>query len=309
MNGCIKAKQKFEIDYIDQSSLNECDRCPAKYMFDRLMGLSLPDSTDIAPDYGTDMHLALPLCYQEDVSCVEIAMGAFMASWSRRSYGNMDTGRNPARARASLLEFHRLRKPSMCPYTISPLSKQIEAPTADLISDNEMPFLIDIGGDLCFCGRIDAPVIMNSTNDLWALDYKTASEVSERYFNNFSNSPQAVGYTLGLATVSKQPVTGFIVEAIRTSKKNVETTMKPIFINEHQIEMFIYHANRTARDILRWNEEQSWPQKTSGCAPYGMFYQPGRFCEYRDLCLLGDWREMEKYFVKSEPFHPFKLKV
>ena len=64
---------------------------------------------------------------------------------------------------------------------------------------------------------------------MWALDYKTSSEISARYFENFHRCPQAISYALALAMTIGRPVTGFIVEAIRSSKKNRENMFNLTF--------------------------------------------------------------------------------
>jgi len=303
----IEVDEEYPIGYIDQSGLCNFARCPAKYLFSRLMGLRMPDSSMIALDYGSDMHAAFPHCYGDDISCVEKATSVFKQSWETRPYGEGDSKRNTLNARASLAEFQRTHKPSACPYKFVEFAKEIRAQTAEVISDNELPFLVDIGADLVFAGRIDAVVRMKGSDDLWALDYKTTSEISQRYFDNFANHPQIVGYSRALSLVMSEKVEGLIIEASRVSAKRVETQWNNIFVNQQQIKMFEDYAKQIASDILLCNTNKTWPQKSTGCATYAMFGQPGRSCEYTDLCLIGDWREMAKYYSKSEPFHPFKI--
>jgi len=305
----IKTEEQFDITYVDPSSICAFNRCPAKYLFSRLMGLNLPDSSRIALDYGTDMHVAFPFCYEEEDSCVEVAAEMFYKCWAKRSYGNEDPKRNPAKARASLLDFHQHHKPSTCPYDILPIPEGATIKTIDTISPNEMCFLVDIGGPLALAGRIDLPVRMKANGTLWMSDYKTSSEISARYFANFENSPQALGYTLGGSIALGEDVEGLIIEAVRVSPKNVEYQMYHAFINKHQLEIFVEFANDTAKRILRCNEDKSWPQCSTGCAPYAMFGQPGRFCEYRDLCTIGRWQDMVRYYERLVPFHPFKVKL
>lgn len=309
----IETDERFEINYIDPSSKTCFDRCPAKYLFERQMGLSIPDESVIHLDYGNDAHLAFPHCYCEDVKCIETAIAAFSKSWNERAYGEEDKARNTMRMRASLAEFHRTRKPSVCPYDFVEFPDSVCAKTAQVVSKNELPFLVDIGACLPLAGRIDAPVRLKMDKSVWALDYKTASEISARYFVNFENSPAAVGYTLALQIILsslKDEVMGEIIEAVRVSKSgNVENQMYYVFVNEHQIKLFIEDTKRTADEILACNDDGQWPQRISGCAPYSMFGQPGRFCQFKDLCVVGDWREMVKYFKLSKPFHPFAVKT
>jgi hypothetical protein len=215
----IKTNEHFTIDYIDASGLAKAARCLSMYMFERLMGLSEPDAQMIAPDYGTAMHRALPYCYNGPAD-VKKAVEEFIAAWNLYNYGYADEKRNPDTAEASLVAFAASHAPGTCPYKI--LSHPINAPTADIISPNEIPFLVDIGGGLPMAGRIDLAVEYTNTGDLWADDYKTASEISVRYFKNFEGACQPCSYTLALSMIAGRDAKGMILEAIRTSKKNVE---------------------------------------------------------------------------------------
>jgi len=301
----IKTNDIFDISYIDASSLVKFACCPACYMFERLMGLSAPDDNSIAPDYGTAIHRALPHCYNGPAN-TRTACDEFMDAWTKYGYGYQDEKRNPDTAEASLVGFAATHAPGTCPYDI--LKYPINAPTADIVSPNEIPFLIDLGGELPGAGRIDLAVRWRDTDDIWANDYKTASEVSARYFKNFEAACQPCMYTLALSVISAVQVKGMIVEAIRTSKKNVENQIHFVFITERQLEIFIEFANRKAKEILQCNESGEWPQHPSNCAPYAMYIQPGRLCPYRSICNYKDWEMQVKYFKRTEPFHPFRIK-
>ncbi len=301
----IKTAKKFDIDYIDASGLVKFACCPARYMFERQMGLVLPDDNSIAPDYGTVMHRALPYCYNGPAD-VKQAVEEFIAAWNIYNYGYADEKRNPDTAEASLVGFAATHALGSCPYKI--LNYPINAPTADIISPNEIPFLIDLGGELPGAGRIDLPVRWNDTGDLWASDYKTASEVSPRYFKNFDAACQPCMYTLALSMIADEQAKGMIVEAIRTSKTKVENQIHFVFITEWQLEVFIEFANKTAVEILKCNDSGEWPQHPSNCAPYAMYIGAGRLCPYRSICNYKNWERQVQYFKKQEPFHPFKVK-
>lgn len=300
----IKVDERFDIDYIDPSSISEANRCMAKYLFSRLMGLRQQDEQYIALDYGTDMHLALPYCYS-GIDDVDKAISVFMEAWSNRSYGNSDSKRNVLTAAASLKDFAACHDSLMCSY--KKWRPDYSAPTHEKVSDDEIAFLIDTGGELSLAGRMDLAAILRSDDSLWAVDYKTASEISERYFKCFHNSPQAVSYTLALSHISGKICKGLMIEAVRVSKTNVECQTELIHVNEQQVESFIDLANRTALNIMNCNEEKTWPKSCTGCAPYSMFGQPGRLCKYSDICDSADWKTMAKFYVRKEPFHPFKV--
>ncbi len=301
----IKTDEKFEISYCDQSGLCEFSRCPAKYLFSRMMGLVPPNYAPIALDYGTDMHAALPYCY-DGREGLDRACEAFNLGWDKRPHGFSDMKRNKTTARDSLMGFifnHSIEK---CQYEV--LKFDVKATTADIISPNEIPFLIDIGGKLSLAGRIDLPVLHKTTKTIWVDDYKTSSIITENYFKEFHNSPQACSYTLALQMLTNENVLGLMVEAIRTSKSKVENQMSLTFVSNNQIKSFINFANRTTEAILSCNESGTWPKKCTGCAPYAMFGTHGFYCMYKEICDSPDWREMVRFFERQEPFHPFVVR-
>ena len=297
----IHVDEVFDINYVDASSISTFNRCPARYLFSRQLGLSLPEASLIAPDFGTDIHLALPLCY--DVDNVDAAMAVFEKAWRARSYGEEDPKRNCIRARAMLEDFRIMHSSGHSSYEI--IHFPFTSPTKDAIGDNEVPFLIDIGADLPAAGRIDIPIRWKSTKDFWALDYKTASEISGRYFDNFSFSPQTVLYTLALSQLTNERVSGMIIEALRVSKVNTETQMCFVYVHDHEISSFLRLAQNTAHDILGCNKRKTWSKKCTGCGPYSSYGFPSRICEYYNICKCSDWRAGVSIYQVREPFHPF----
>ena len=301
----IKVDETFQIDYIDASSLCGVSRCPAKYMFSRLMGLNHPDRQMIALDFGTDMHIAIPYCYKGS-NCADEALMAFNEQWEPRCYDG-DTKRNSERAYAMLSNFAENHSPDICAYKI--VNFDIKIPTEEDLGDNEIPFLIDIGGDLPYAGRLDASVEWRATGDLWALDYKNSSEVSNRYFNNFHNSPQNIGCTMALQHLTGKKVQGMIIEALRVSPKNAENQLVPFYVQEHQIESYIRFVNEQSALIKTYNEMKIWPKRNTGCAPYSTFGSPGYQCDFKDICDCPNWQDGARFFKREKPWHPFEMKV
>ncbi len=299
----LKLNQKFEINYMDNSTITKFNRCPAAYAMSRLLGLEQKDRMMIALDYGTDIHEALPYMYKRET--MQHGLDIFNARWKERSYGYSDKKRNPETAEKTLCNFANTHI-DMCPYTIESFPEI--CCESDRISENEVPFLIDIGANLLLAGRIDAPIRWKADSSLFALDYKTSSEVSARFFKNFENCSQGCTYTLALSQLTEEPCRGFIVEALRTSEKNVECVMNMTLIKPHQLQNFIEEAKRTADDIIYCNEKCEWEQRCTGCAPYSMFGSPGYLCEYMQICDSPVPNDMFRFYNKVEPFSPFKIK-
>ncbi len=296
----IRVDQVFDITYIDPSSFSTFNRCPAMYMFSRQMGLVSHGSNKIALDYGTVLHIVLPHCYSDP----QQALKTFKEEWAKYPYGEEDPKRNTARAAASITDFYERHQSN--PYEI--LDLKIDAPTHDVISKNEVPFLIDIGGPLAFAGRIDAIVKWIADSSLWALDYKTASEVSARYFKSFEGAPATIGYTLATMQLLGLKVDGLIIEAVRTTKANPSSDLELVFVQEHQIESLILQMNNKAKEILFCNENKTWFKQFSGCSCYTMFGTVGYSCPYMNICNSPDWEDAAQYYEKEEPFHPFVVR-
>lgn len=299
----IITDEEFKITYLDQSTMSKFNRCPAAFLFGRLMSLHLPEATSIHLDYGTDMHLALPHCYNGEAG-IKQAMDAFLSSWNTRPYGSSDDKRNPVRAEMSLRQFAATHNQHNCPYDI--LDVPISARTRQEVSENEIPFLIDIGGPLAAAGRIDLVIRWRSTGDIFANDYKTSSEISARLFDNFNFCPQTCLSTIAAAHIFG-PVRGMAIEAIRVSASNVENQISLNYVFPHQLTSFLNFANRTAEDIIKCNNEKCWPKKCTGCGPYSMFGFPSRVCEFTSICNQPDWRDGAKMYVRGERFHPFEI--
>ncbi len=307
----MKIDQKFNIDYVDCSSLDTFSLCPFKYMLQRLLGVREKDSTKIFLDYGKILHECLPLCYDHDL---EDIWNHFDSLWAKTTYGEDDEKRNTDTAHLLLENFWLNHYSDKCSYECVKLNID-KIQTDDPASDGEVPFLIDIGAHYPYAGRIDMPVRLKANNTLWALDYKTSSEVSTRFFQGFENHPQALGYTLALSVLTQEPVSGFIVEAVRVAKtpKRPSTVPPnqwyPINIPEHKLKWFIEWAEMMSSSITSCNELQDWPRKPTGCCPYSMFGMPGYSCRYKEICNLPekDWQEHLRFYNVGDPWHPFTI--
>lgn len=299
----IELDKELSIQYIDASSISTFMRCPAKYVLSRHLALELPETSLMAPDFGTDIHKAVPYCYgsEEDFTT---GFAIFKSSWQARKYEE-DDKRNMLRAYQMLQNFRSIRSNSSCPYEIIKLD--FDAPTTELISPNEVPFLIDIGCDLPAAGRLDAAVRWRSTKQLFALDYKTTGEISPRLFKNFHFSPQACLYTLALSTISREPANGIIIEAIRVSPKNDEVQLSFIFVTDIQIQSFLNLCRFVVQSIMHFNKEKRWPKQCTGCGSYSMFGFPGFTCPYEHICMQKDWRDGAKIYKQGTPWHPFSI--
>ncbi len=314
MSNIITAEKQYEIDYIDASGSSTFSQCPAKYFFERILGLQNQDRNTVALDYGTDFHVIAPLCYgakdsTEENELFQKAFSLFEKLREKRDY-EIDKKHSLEHSEPRIRQFIELHAAGICPYKI--ITFPFTVPDgADVISDNEVPFAVDIGGQLIFCGRIDFPAELLQTGELFAGDYKTASEISGRLWECFDLNTQAIGYTLALSHIANTKVTGFMIEAIRKSadKRKTECALHYQYVTPYEIEFFIGYMNDLADAICLCNERKSWPKKLSGCSVYSTTGIPSGNCPYKLLCKSKNWLDTASYYKQTEPFHPFKLGV
>jgi hypothetical protein len=233
----------------------------------------------------------------------------FEQEWNKLSYDPSDKKHNMDRTRERLQNFIELHAEGVCPYDI--VKFPFATPEgADVISDNEVPFAIDIGANLPFLGRIDLPARCRQTNDLWANDYKTASEISSRLWECFELNIQAIGYTIALSQLSGEKCTGFMVEAIRKSatKNKTECAIHYEYIDDYRIELFLDYMSNLVLKLQNYQYNKEWPKRLSSCSTYSTTGIPGGHCPYKLLCRAEDWRSEAKYYKRKKPFHPFSIK-
>jgi hypothetical protein len=287
------------IEYLSPSGINCFARCPAKYFYDKVLRLEKVDRSHIALDYGKCVHCAIPEAYESAEQAAEV----FNKVWAEEEYGDSDEKRNSTRARASFEAFFDSHQPGVCPYEVLPPPTGTVI-TKDKFTDWDSPFLVDIGGDLLMYGKIDRFVNFNGA--IWPLDYKTSSEVSARVFNNFDPNIQAVAYTLAGSHLVGERCPGLFLEFLRTSKTNAESVCHIVYIKDHWLEAFVKETKRMMDEILTFSDRREWPQRVSGCSPYGMFGGAGWVCDFKMLCDALHWTDALKFYNQRE-YEPLKV--
>ena len=304
----MESNREFDVNYIDASGACCFHRCEARYCFNRLMGLQSVDASRIALDFGSAIHAAIPFTYHQET--IDQAMTVFSRVWNTFNHGAGDEKRNIFRAGEMLQDALRVHRSDICPYT--PLDppdavKEIKGlNNYKEVSSKEIPIMFDFGGPFPSTGVIDRAIRWKSTGDLWVLDYKTTSEISPRFFNNFEFCVAACNYTLGYALLTGNLIRGLVIEALRVSKTTTETTLHEIYIQEHMLEKFIKWFKKVSRSIVSTNKAKEWLEEPAGCAPYSQFGIVGYPCPYMLLCQIPNWQDGAKFFV-VEHWHPFLL--
>lgn len=246
------------------------------------------------------MHAGFCYCYSMET--ISLALEAFNKIWI--PFGEEDDKRNKDRAKAMFTDLARTMGTGRALYKIlPPIGVEIE----DKVSKDEVAFAIDVDMDVPFVGKIDALGEHRSTKDLWGIEYKTASELSDRLLSGFMLNPQILCYTLALSTYTDRNVRGVIIVGLFVGKRQVKTVVYPVYVDAHvlkRVPLWIRHQHEKIRACEATGE---WPQEFSLCNPYSCFGMPGYTCEYQALCLQEDWTDLISMFQIAEE-RPFVIK-
>lgn len=289
--------------WLSPTSLSLLARCPRKWFYRQGCRLQTPEHP--ALKFGEAIHCAIPHTYSGDLAK---AMQAFMSVWGDRD-ALRDDKRNSTRARMMLMNFAATHQGTRSIYTIvNPPENNVKI--ADPISDNEIPFAIDVGIDLPIVGRIDgAGNHRDIPDELWGVEYKTGSEMSTRFLTSFDCDPQVGIYTLALSSLYNTRVRGVIIEGLLVAKTTVNSMSYPVYVNDVFLEDTIAWIQWQYAQLKSFEERKYFPKNRSACTPYPGFGSPGYMCEYASLCSVPDWTSLsgqfeigeEKVFVLAQP--------
>lgn len=296
----LKQSEQHVPEYLSLGGYCRFNRCPALHCFHSILRLKTTEISNPL-SYGTAMHCAMPFLQRKQP---EKALAGFAKSWALTG-ADGDDKRNLTRAAASLSEWYARGQNKPQRY------KVIEPPTTGYKqkkprSDQEFAFVCSLGDEsylFDFYGIVDA--VVEVQDDLWLLEYKTTSELGNRFTNAFAINAQCIGYSLAVSLVMNRQVQGVFVEAIRTTKANAQSLCIPVFVADWQMEAFLQTYKRTCRLIRECLSTGEWPQLFGACTCYDQYGQPGYMCNYADLCGCQDWRTMLDGFV-IDSFTPFE---
>jgi hypothetical protein len=288
----IEARQKFDIGYVSPTGLDSFCRCPAKFYFSKLERLRWQSASNLPLIFGKCIHSCLWKAYDDP----DKAFTIFQHNWTLEGNPEGDKLRNLERAYEMLVNFYQHHKSFTFYKPLLPPSGIVDSD--ERYSDYEAPFLIDIGGKYPMYGKIDRLVEWN--NSIWPLDYKTSSQITARVCANFDICSQTLCYTLAASQLYDTILKGMILELIRTSPKNDEVMVHPLYVQDHWLDTFIETTIAKMEFIYAMNEAKAWPKNPSACAPYGQYGAPGYKCEFSDLCNSFDWTDQVRFYDASD---------
>lgn len=300
----IKTSEHFDIKFLDASRISKFSRCEARFLLGSLMGLRSSDESKINLDYGTVMHAVLPHMYSGDPTK---AFEVFDDLWAKFPYGEEDDKMTTELSRTRINNFVASHAPGSCSYEI--MHFPFSNPAKDLISENEVPFLIDVGLKYPLTGRIDAPIKWLASKATWAYDFKTSSELSDRLFDGFWMSPQACVYTIALSQITGEKIDGFIVEGMRKSKTKFESQLGFTFVHVHHLKRFLDELKDLIKRLDQANESGIWHQNYALCSSYSSFGFPCKACEYKMICDCPNWEDGARFYKREKPFDPLEVKI
>ena len=253
--------------------------------------------------YGSALHAAIPWLLRGDL---DKALVAFATVWGERDELG-DAKRNTKRARALMESYMRAHQGGRSIFEIvQPPGQRLEI--SDGISDDEIPFAVDVGLPVPLVGRIDACGRHRDTGELYAVEYKTTSYLGTNFFMGFEYNLQILAYVLALGTMTQEPVKGAIVEGLQVAKTKAETMGVPITVQAWKLREFMGWLKRMVGLLLGCEVEGEWPKSPCGCSSFSMFGGLPSFpCPFMGLChQVEDWVVLKDLFVVRE-WAPFKV--
>lgn len=157
----------------------------------------------------------------------------------------------------------------------------------------ELPFAIPlrkmtVKGEtfhVIYTGRIDRIAINPESRECYVWDFKTTSMMGPRFFDEFTNSQQMLGYMWATQTLLQIPLAGFVIDALcgrKPTKTGVpyEFVTQRFFVDPDQVVEWRLNLDYLLDDIERDLNRGYFPRETKWCVgKYGR-------CQYFDVCSI-----------------------
>lgn len=287
--------------YLSISTLLSFARCPRRYFYQK-MGLVPKGDEPGAPLYGTAMHKATTTGLTRGI---EAAMLDFFSIWK---VDLNDEKRNPERAAAQLRHYIHQNSGTRTIFKLEPAIDGGLARGEDT-NEFEIPWVLDVGLDIPIVGRIDGLVRHRDTGRLWGREFKTSSRISSGFFDGFNMHPQILTYALVLATLTQEPIDGFMIDAMLIDKVKVDSMTGLVQIPPFRHADTLKWLRTVGQQLLDCEKSMDFFQDFSGCTPYVHYYMSGFPCEYKDLCSVENWEALTPLYDVKDEFVFTEIKV
>jgi hypothetical protein len=283
--------------YLSPTSLLNYARCPRLYFLKSGVRLGPREEPNYF-SFGTAIHKAAPLACQ---GRLDEALEAFDSAWSVEL--NDDKGRARERVPWMLKSIHQSTRGVF--EILDPPANTL--PLDDRTSPWEISFAVDVGLPVPLLVRIDGRIRELTSGQVCLVDFKTSREISTRYLEGFTGSPQFLTYALAYSIGTGQPVHRVWHVAIRVSPKTTETLCNPVDVREYQSEALLQWIRETGARLLADEARQDFPMHFTGCSTIPMFGQPGYSCDFLNLCHhVPKWTDLAGMF-REYPKEPIVL--
>lgn len=271
----------------DYSTISTFQTCRRKYYWQHLRHLR-PRVKGVALEFGSAIHDALDAYY---VSGLDAAKLMFELKYADREGDELRTVANGLK----MLDWY---------------AKKYQHEPFKVLGKPESGFVFVIG-DFLFGGRIDLPVEWDG--QLWIMEHKTTTRLTQGYFDQFDLDKQPTGYIIAAEHYFKdRKVAGCIINVLEPWKELIRPTTKsktpedhflrkPITRSQMLKERFLLNIQRLVRDI-KWCEENNEFQeaeKKEVCLYYN------RPCPYLQLCRYGEDEKVIANDYVVEKWSPF----
>lgn len=134
-----------------------------------------------------------------------------------------------------------------------------------------------------YSGRIDMLTLWDGL--LYPLDHKTTSIMGDKYFDEFQNSQQPIGYSWAVREITGKAPGGYVINAVATrrltkSGAGIEYRRQKYFLEPERIDEWLENTRYIIQDIVADYHRGYFPMETKWCvAKYGK-------CPYFDVCVL-----------------------
>lgn len=264
--------------FIDNSTLEYYTACRRSFQYYALQKRQLSSERQ-ALNFGTSIHAGLDARYK-DASLDEqlTAIRDFFSTLPP----NLDPEEHRTCEFAEQLHNNYHKEYPFEPFTVlkddegKPMVEISFAVPFDTINDIQVVYM----------GRID--LVSYWDGQLYPVDHKTTSILGSRFFDEFINSSQLIGYCWAFQRLSQKQVDGYMVNAINTAKPVIKVTPKtaPRFarqkfqLEQERIAEWYDNTHTIISDIIRDVERGEFPMETRWCVgKYGR-------CPYLDACSL-----------------------
>lgn len=299
MEKCMN-KLVQERDHESCSSCSQFARCPRLYYYSTMCRLTRSSAIrDRALHFGKSIHAGASFAAQ---GLYDEAINFYEEAWNEGGVGSLvgeDEKRNIGTARG----IFQALPDSFSSYTFLPPPLPTRA--SDAVSDYEFAFGLELHKDLPpFVGRIDG-FIRDSLGNLWILEYKTTSELSSRFIEQFRTSPQLGSYAAAVHLLTGEKIQGAILVGLLVSKHTVRISCIEFPIQPVRYQHYLDWAAEQCEGMKKCKEKEDYPRSWA-CSPYPGFGQTGYTCEFTDLCIREPWYSLiDQYELK--PPHTFEL--